>query len=160
VERRLHPSNVLLNRLIGAIFTGVVAVAAFIAIVVLLLVPSVPGWVKLVVFLGGLLLTAALGTVLQVWPAVEHRYTSYRVGSLGIEIRRGVVWRRIIIVPRSRVQHTDVSQGPVQRRLGLGTLHMFTAGTEHSKVELAGLGHDIALRIRDHLMPGGEDDAV
>jgi membrane protein YdbS with pleckstrin-like domain len=150
----------LLNRLIGAIFTGIVTLAALIACVALLLVPSVPGWVKLLVLLGCWLPIAGLGCLLQIWPAVEHRHISYRVGKLGIEIRRGVVWRKTITVPRSRVQHTDVSQGPLQRRLGLGTLHMFTAGTEHSKVELPGLGHDVALRIRDHLVEGGEDDAV
>ena len=44
-------------------------------------------------------------------------------------------------VPRSRVQHTDVSQGPLERNHGLGTLVVYTAGTDHAKVELGGLDH-------------------
>jgi hypothetical protein len=71
-----------------------------------------------------------------------------------------VFWRRTIIVPKSRVQHTDVSQGPLQRRYALGTLVVYTAGTDHAKVELPGLSYARAMRIRDHLLPSGGDDAV
>ncbi|MEZ5319000.1 MAG: PH domain-containing protein [Vicinamibacterales bacterium] len=94
------------------------------------------------------------------WPAIAYRRASYRLDDRGIEIRRGVIWRRAVVVPRSRVQHTDVAQGPVQRLYGLGTLIVHTAGTEHAKVELPGLSHALAMRIRDHLLPAGGDDAV
>lgn len=96
----------------------------------------------------------------QSWPAMSYRRTSYRVDQKGIEIKRGVVWRRVINVPRSRVQHTDVSQGPLERGSDLGTLVIFTAGTHYARVHLSGLQHGMALRIRDHLLPGGTDDAV
>ncbi len=72
------------------------------------------------------------------WAEREYRHTFYRLDAQGIEIRRGVYWRVVINVPRSRVQHTDVSQGPVERRYGLGTLVIYTAGTDHAKVDLAG----------------------
>jgi membrane protein YdbS with pleckstrin-like domain len=84
----------------------------------------------------------------------------YRVDADGIEIRKGVIWRSVVNVPRSRIQHTDVSQGPLERNFALSTLHVFTAGTEHSEVTLAGLQHSRALRIRDHLLTGGEHDGV
>ena len=86
--------------------------------------------------------------------------TSRGVDDLGIEIRRGVFWRAVVNIPRSRVQHTDVSQGPLERRFGLGTLVVFTAGTDHAKVSLQGLEYDLALRIRQHLLPSGSNDAV
>jgi membrane protein YdbS with pleckstrin-like domain len=94
------------------------------------------------------------------WPEVSYRHTFYRVDPERLEIRRGVWWRHTIIVPKSRVQHTDVSQGPLERRYGLGTLIVYTAGTDHAKVELPGLSHERAMRIRDHLLPSGGDDAV
>jgi membrane protein YdbS with pleckstrin-like domain len=97
---------------------------------------------------------------LQRWPAIAYRHTSYRVDDRGIEIRRGVYWRSIVNVPRSRVQHTDVSQGPLERGYGLGTLVVHTAGTDHARVHLSGLDHAIALRIREHLLPGAASDAV
>ncbi len=63
-------------------------------------------------------------------------------------------------MPKSRVQHTDVSRGPIERGLGLATLIIHTAGTEQAAVSLSGLPHADAYRIRDFLIEGGEDDAV
>jgi membrane protein YdbS with pleckstrin-like domain len=160
VEHELHRSYVVLQRRIAWIPVGILAVGLAIAVLVLLVIDAVPGWVKLLVPGGGSVLLVAFASFLQVWPGVEHRHWRYRVSDLGLEIRHGVLWRKTVTVPRSRVQHTDVSQGPFERRLGLAKLHMFTAGTEHAQVELPGLGHDTALRIRDHLMLGSEDDAV
>lgn len=104
--------------------------------------------------------TVACAWILHRWPAVQYRHAAYRVDDQGIEIKAGVYWRRVITVPRSRVQHTDVAQGPLERRHGLGRLVIYTAGTEHSRVELPGLEHATALALRDHLLPREADDAV
>jgi membrane protein YdbS with pleckstrin-like domain len=125
-----------------------------------LLVPRVPNVVKVLVTFGWAAVGSALGWWLQRWPVIAYRHTSYRVDEIGIEIRRGVVWREIVSVPRSRVQHTDVSQGPLERSHGLGTLVIYTAGTEHARVDLAGLEHKRALAIRDYLLPRGGSDAL
>ena len=94
------------------------------------------------------------------WPARAYRHTFYRVDDQGIEICRGVFWRAILNVPRSRVQHIDVSQGPLERRYGLGTLVIYTAGTDHAKVALGGLEHGRAMQLRAQLLPSGAGDAV
>jgi membrane protein YdbS with pleckstrin-like domain len=111
--------------------------------------------------LGGWIVVSALLTgAIVAWPPVRYRHTAYEVSAQGIRIRRGVFWRSVATVPRSRVQHTDVSQGPIERAYELATLVMYTAGTQHSSVLLPGLAHETALAIRDHLIAGGEDDAV
>ena len=89
----------------------------------------------------------------QVKPRLHYRYASYQVDPEQIEIRRGYWVRSVINIPRSRVQHTDVSQGPFERRHGLGTLHIYTAGVSNSVVLLPGLDHARALAIRDLLLP-------
>jgi membrane protein YdbS with pleckstrin-like domain len=94
------------------------------------------------------------------WPAIWYRYASCRVEEQGIEIRRGVVWRTVVNVPRSRVQHTDVSQGPLERRYGLTTLVIHTAGTDHAMVSLGGLDPAAAIAIRDRLLSREGADAV
>ena len=109
---------------------------------------------------GWVVLTGGLGWWLHRWAVLHYRYASYTVNEEDIEIRSGVVWRKAISVPRSRVQHTDVSQGPLERRYGLGTLGIYTAGTDHAKVSVNGLEHATALRIRDHLLPPAGADAV
>jgi uncharacterized protein len=159
IDHPLDPRYVPLQRLHGVITTLVLAGVSFVAMVGLWIASErllfglllVPFWLALV---------ALLGWQLRRWPAIAYRHTSYRVDDLGIEIRRGVYWRGITNVPRSRVQHTDVSQGPLERRFGLGTLVVHTAGTANSEVTLAGLDHAVAGRIRDHLLPRGGDDAV
>ncbi len=114
-------------------------------------------WLRLVVWLT---LVALAAWKAYAWPARAYRHTSYRIDDQGIEICKGVYWRVVINVPRSRVQHIDVSQGPIERRYGLGTLIVYTAGTDHAKVDLEGLEHGRALRIREHLLPSESGDAV
>ena len=62
---------------------------------------------------------------------------------------RGLWWRRDITVPFGRVQHLDVTQGPLERLFGLGTLVLHTAGNHNSSVALPGLAHAQALTMRD-----------
>jgi membrane protein YdbS with pleckstrin-like domain len=107
-----------------------------------------------------LLTAVCIAWFTQAWPAAEYRRTSYLLDPDGIEIRSGVIWRAVTSVPRSRVQHIDVAQGPLERSYGLARLIIYTAGTDHSRVELAGLNHSVALELRQYLLPRGSDDAV
>ncbi len=97
---------------------------------------------------------------LWVWPRKAYAHASYRLDADGLEIRRGVVWREVINVPRTRVQHTDVLQGPIERNYGLSTLMVHTAGAEHARVALSGLSREDALALRDQLLPRDGRDAV
>ena len=153
----MDPNTIRVERTASWIFTAFVSVLLLIQLIVNLF----GGPLQIAI---GLALTIGVGGGLawlsHRWPEIVYRHTFYRVDQQGIEIRRGVLWRRAINVPKSRVQHTDVSQGPLQRRYGLGTLVIYTAGTDHAKVELPGLSHARAMHIRDHLLPFGGDDAV
>lgn len=111
------------------------------------------------------LLAWAIGTIAVAWfsywwAPIEYRFLSYDVDADGIEIRAGVYWRTVSNVPRSRVQHIDVSQGPIERKHGLGRLVIYTAGTADAKVELRGLAHPTALELRDRLLPRQAPDVV
>lgn len=109
---------------------------------------------------GGGLVAALLVALATVWPPVSYRHAWYALDDAGIEIGRGVIFRRVTLVPRSRVQHTDVTQGPIERRFGLGTLVIHTAGTEFARVVLPGLAHETAMALRDALLPKDGADAV
>jgi membrane protein YdbS with pleckstrin-like domain len=61
-------------------------------------------------------------------------------------------------VPASRVQHLDLKRGPLQRRYGLATLVIHTAGTRHSAVAVSGLDAADAERLRDRLAHQVDDD--
>lgn len=159
VERSLDPRAISLDQMVGWMITGALSLGLLIAQIILFLAEA-PASIRTflgLLWLGGMIL---LGWLSYRWPQIEHRHASYKVDPQGIEIRKGVVWRRVINVPRSRVQHTDVSQGPMERNRGLGTLVIYTAGTDHARVDLAGLDHATALRIREHLVAGEGADAV
>jgi uncharacterized protein len=70
----------------------------------------------------------------------------------GLLITRGVWWRRETFVPLTRIQHIDVSQGPVARRFGVATLKIFTAGAELGQIRVPDLAHHDAIQLRDALM--------
>jgi membrane protein YdbS with pleckstrin-like domain len=159
VSRQLDPRWIAVQRVHSAIFLVILAAISFVAVL------SV--WAASGIFVLGFLLVplwlvliGALAWHLQRWPAIAYRHTSYRVDDAGLEILQGVYWRTITNVPRSRIQHTDVSQGPLERRHGLGTLVVYTAGTQHSEVKLPGLEFTTAQRIRAHLLPRDQGDAV
>lgn len=160
VERALDPRAVSLSRRVGGVFVAAISSPVFLTFFLLALLAPILTWVKALLLLVWAVLTLAAAWFVFRWPEVNHRHVSYRVDAQGIEIRRGVIWRSVINVPRSRVQHTDVAQGPLERMHGLGTLVIYTAGTAHAKVSLHGLDHGTALRIRDHLLPGDGRDAV
>jgi uncharacterized protein len=158
---RLDPQSVSLQRTVGWILTALTSLGMLLtAGVVWLTADNLPSIARLLLLPGWLVATLGLAWLCHVWPAVHYRHVSYLVDAEGIEIRTGVWWRQIISVPRSRVQHIDVSQGPMERSFGLGRLVLYTAGTAHSRVELQGLSYPVAFALRNHLLPRGGDDAV
>lgn len=174
LDHSLDPRVIPLQQITGSLFIGAIAFGSLIFLAIRIFGERTPVWLFLFQ-LSVWLVLVLLGLWRAVrWPVRAYRHTAYRVDDQGIEIRKGVYWRVVINVPRSRVQHIDVSQGPIERRYGLGTLIIYTAGTEHAKVELEGLEHGRALRIREHLLhptthttrggdpgpPSGADDAV
>lgn len=160
VRHGLDPRSIPLQRVVGRIVTACVSLPLAAGVAVAWAAGGPPPGVVAAIVSGWAVITGGLGWWLHRWAALHYRYASYTVNDDDIEIRSGVVWRKAISVPRSRVQHTDVSQGPLERRYGLGTLGIYTAGTDYAKVSVDGLEHETALRIRDHLLPPAGADAV
>lgn len=160
VERSLDPRTISLHRISGAIITGVLALAQLIVLLIVKVATEMAGWGVGLALLGWVVVSSGLGWALQIWPALHYKHSAYRVTKERLEIRTGVWWRTVTSIPRSRIQHTDVAQGPLQRQLGLAKLVIHTAGTDNAMVVLNGVAHETALQIRDHLVAGGPDDAV
>jgi uncharacterized protein len=105
---------------------------------------------------------AMVACVLVVVGYVHLYWQRYRYAEVtdGLLIESGVWWRKRTLVPRSRVQHTDVKHGPLQRRMGLATLVVHTAATRQQAIEVPGLTEAHAETLRDDLLGRGGDDAV
>ena len=148
----LDPASLPCDRVTTWIFVWACVAAGLVTAPLLALLHAVPWLLAAWLLVGWLVLCALL-----LWGGLrlselEHRHTRYLLDDTGLILHRGFLWRRRTIVPRSRVQHTDVSQGPVQRRFGLATLTVHTAGSENASVSLPGLRHEEALRLRDALV--------
>lgn len=160
-DHQLDPRVIPVDRITGAISFALTLAGSFIGVLIFTLVADdLPWWGRLAPLVLWFLLVPVCGLIAYAWPPRAYAHTFYRVDAEGIEIRRGVYWRVVINVPKSRVQHIDVTQGPLERRFELGTLVIYTAGTDHAKVSLSGLAHGRALALREHLLPSGASDAV
>jgi uncharacterized protein len=127
---------------------------------VLVLVPI--GWwfespsVRLALGMACLVLLPAYGA----WLALkQHHYTRWLLDGDGFGLRRGRFWHRETRVPTTRVQHIDLKRGPLERRFGLSSLVIHTAGTRHSAVTVEGLDAGVAEALRDHLARQVEDES-
>ncbi len=95
------------------------------------------------------LVAALVLVVVALYPERRYRAWGYREAEDEILIRSGLFKRVKTVVPFGRVQHIDIAQGPVQRRYGLATLILHTAGTRGAAVPLPGLALAEAERMRD-----------
>jgi uncharacterized protein len=157
LERSVDARAVPLWRWSAALtFTPVVIAASIFVVGVTVAGP--PG--ASVLWIGWALLVAAVAAYVWKYPPARHRHLRYRIDEVGITIRDGVFWRTWSALPRARIQHTDVSQGPLQRRYGVAELKLYTAGSRFTRIELPGLEHAVALALRDELRQHATDDAV
>lgn len=90
-------------------------------------------------------------TIVALFPGRRYRRWGYRMGRDAIRIVSGWIFRRDTVVPFARVQHIDVSRGPIERLFGVATLILHTAGSYNSTVALPGLTLDDANRMREEI---------
>jgi len=156
--RRLDPRYVACARCAGLAAAGGLALLAPPGLLVYWLGTDASALRLLVLAASCTLLVALCAWLAWAFPPLKYRHLSWRLSRTGLEIRRGVCFRHRISVPRDRVQHTDVTRGPLERRFGLATLIVHTAGSHDSQVPLEGLRHEDALEVRDFLLGAGGGD--
>jgi membrane protein YdbS with pleckstrin-like domain len=93
--------------------------------------------------------------IVIILPARIYRRWGYAMEADRLRVLRGFLFRTDTVVPFNRIQHIDVSQGPIERLNNVSRLIVHTAGTHNSVVVLPGLepGEADAMReeIRSHI---------
>ncbi len=158
VRRQLDVRLLDLDRNVGQVVALVISLVCVAGGVVCAFLT--PLWVAVLAGTGLLAVSAFFWWLAVAWPPIEHRHLFYAIDPDQLRLWRGVWWKSEIHVARSRIQHTDVTQGPFERRYKLGTLVVYTAGREYSKVELRGLDFEHAQAIRAFLSPRQASDGV
>lgn len=82
-------------------------------------------------------------------PERIYRRLRYRLSERLLQVVRGWLFHVDTVVPLVRVQHIDVTRGPLEKLFGVATLVVHTAGTHNSIVTLPGLAPERAAQIRD-----------
>jgi len=147
-----EPIYLKINHIITLIIFSIILIAATI---ILFLSPA-SFWLMLIVDTAILL----IATLVYLYQGAAYKRLSYAMNDYGLYINQGVIWQRKIIVPRNRVQHTDVAQGPLMRKYDLAELTVHTAGTRNASVKLPGIKHDLAEQLRESLAFEESNDAV
>jgi uncharacterized protein len=86
------------------------------------------------------------------WAARTAQRLQYALREDDINLQKGFMYWRQVSIACNRIQHLEVSQGPVERYLDLATLTVFTAGTMGSDMKLPGLRLATAQKIKAQLL--------
>jgi len=131
--------------IIWAIWLMIFAVAVgILAFFVNLLAAAIAAAVLLVLMIGILF-----------WVPAAYREAEYSIQEEGIRMRWGVVWKKQVTVPYQKITNVDITRGPLERFLGIGTIHLQTAGAggqQGQKAELKLPGTENPDLIRDRVL--------
>ena len=86
----------------------------------------------------GGLLVLSLGIGQWIVGRTYHLYR-FRLGEDDLAVAKGVFWRSWRFVSRNRIQHVDISAGPIARALGLVNVSLFVGGMPTAAVSIPGL---------------------
>lgn len=97
----------------------------------------------------GLFLFAAASFFLT-WRS--FRYKAYAVRQNDIVYQKGWIIRSVRVCPFNRIQHCSVDAGLLDRRFGLASLSVYTAGGMQADMKLPGLPQEEAARLREFIL--------
>lgn len=103
------------------------------------------------VIVAGLGADAMMGRRVRAWGYAER--------AEDLLVKRGVMFRRVSVIPYGRMQYVEVTAGPLERAFGMATVQMHTAAAA-SDARIPGLGATEAARLRDQLTSLGEAHAM
>lgn len=104
--------------------------------------------------------SVALCALVVLW-FVHNRVRSwaYQERDEDLIVERGVLVRRLSVVPYGRMQFVNVTAGPMDRLFRLATVRLHTAAAA-SDARIPGLEREEAARLRDRLAALGEAKAA
>ena len=83
----------------------------------------------------------------------------YAVRQHDITYKKGWIFQTRTTVPMNRIQHSEISQGPLERRFNISSLKIFTAGGAASDLVIPGLLPEEAQRLHEFISSETAKDA-
>jgi len=95
---------------------------------------------------------AALGLLITLYEAKADQQKLYALREKDISYTSGLIFRKTVSQPILRVQHVELKRGPIDRKIGLAKLQVFSAGGAMHTFEIPGLLLEEAESIRQFIL--------
>jgi membrane protein YdbS with pleckstrin-like domain len=80
---------------------------------------------------------------------IGYRKRSYALRERDLTYKKGWIFSSMITIPFNRIQHTEISRGPIERKYELSTLKIYTAGGSTSDLSIPGLEAEEAEQLKE-----------
>ena len=108
---------------------------------------------KLLTFIPFCIWAVAILGFLKTW--ISHsrdQVKFYSLRELDLHYSSGLFFRKTVSQPITRIQHIELKRGPIERKVGLATLQVFSAGGEMHTFQIPGLPVDTAQQLRQFIL--------
>ncbi|MFT5837724.1 MAG: membrane protein YdbS with pleckstrin-like domain [Flavobacteriales bacterium] len=95
---------------------------------------------------------AILGFMYTCYGHASDHVKSYALRELDLHYSSGLFFRKLVSQPISRIQHIELKRGPIERKVGLATLQVFSAGGEMHTFQIPGLPLETAQQLRQFIL--------
>lgn len=120
-----------------------------IAIALITLIPHIRNYYWWLIIAAGVLFIVALYFFVQ---EKSFPFISYSVRDHDVIFRRGWLVRTTKVCPYNRIQNCSLHTGPLERKFGLASLTLFTAGSDGADLKIPGLTQDEAETLRQFIL--------
>ncbi|MBL4909178.1 MAG: PH domain-containing protein [Alteromonadaceae bacterium] len=100
----------------------------------------------------GILILSALSLLLSIYLWFSDHHKHYALREQDLSYASGLIFKKIVTQPILRIQHIELKRGPIERKVGLASLQVFSAGGALHTFEISGLTLAIAESIRQYIL--------
>jgi membrane protein YdbS with pleckstrin-like domain len=76
----------------------------------------------------------------------------YALREHDLNYQSGLIFRSLVSQPILRIQHIEIKRGPIERKAGLATLQVFSAGGMSHTFHIPGLVYEDAIALRQFIL--------
>ena len=100
-------------------------------------------------------ITAAYLLLLAIYLFLQEKafpYKAFAVREHDVIYQKGWLIRKVKICPYNRIQNCSLQSGPLERKYGLASLLLYTAGSEGADMKIPGLEKGEAEQLRHYIL--------
>lgn len=93
-----------------------------------------------------------ISLITTIYNKIADPLKTYALREHDLSFQSGVIFRKKVTQPITRIQHIELKRGPIDRKIGLATLQVFSAGGALHTFEIPGLELSKAQKLRQFIL--------